>query len=200
MNSVRLAGTIAASGLLCATVVLPAASSAAAASALPASADSVSVRAASAFPASAPAAPGAPVSVPAVSVPAVSAPGVSAPAGPVTAPAAEGPASAAVPGAVRGVRGVRGERLPEPAAAPGPGSVAVAADERPSATDTGGSPNTRQIVVGVCLAGGAVLGMAGLAVHRRRAARPPAPPREWEDPLPVAEPSRSRGGPPGVEG
>lgn len=192
MNSVRLAGTIAASGLLCATVVLPAGRSAAAASALPASADPVSVRAASAFPASAPAAFGAPVSVPAVS-----APGVSAPAGPVTAPAAGGPGSAAVPGAVRGVRG---ERLPEPAAAPGPGSVAVAAEELPSATDTGGSPNTRQIVVGVCLAGGAVLGMAGLAVHRRRAARPPAPPREREDPLRVPEPSRSRGGPPGVEG
>ncbi|WP_423509409.1 hypothetical protein [Streptomyces xinghaiensis] len=152
MDSVRLAGTIAASGLLCATVVLPTASSAAAASALPASVDPASAPAASAFPASAPAAPGSPVSAPA-------------------APAA-----------------------------PGPGSVAVAAEGRPAATDTGGSPNARQIVVGVCLAGGAVLGMAGLAVHRRRAARPPAPPREREDALRVPEPSPGRGGPPGVDG
>ncbi|MCC5033239.1 hypothetical protein DMH02_008405 [Streptomyces sp. WAC 00631] len=149
MDPVRLAGTIAASGLLCATVVLPAASSAAAASALPASAEPVSVTAASAFPASAPAAPGPPVPAP---------------------------------------------------AAPGPGSVAVAAEGRPAATDTGGSPSTRQIVVGVCLAGGAVLGMAGLAVHRRRATRPPAPPREREDALPVPEPSPRRGGPPGAGG
>ncbi|MZE75524.1 hypothetical protein [Streptomyces xinghaiensis] len=154
MDSVRLAGTIAASGLLCATVVLPAASSAAAASALPAAADPVSATAASAFPAPGPA---------------------------VSAPAAPGPSVSA-------------------RAVPAPGPVAVAAEGRPAATDTGGGPNTRQIVVGVCLAGGAVLGMAGLAVHHRRATGPPAVPREREDALRVPEPSPRRGGPPGAGG
>ncbi|WP_030548999.1 hypothetical protein [Streptomyces albus] len=129
MDSVRLAGALAASGLLCAPV-------------------GASVPAASAAPA---------------------------------------PAASALP-----------DSAPAARAAPGPGAVPVAAVGRPGAVESEGSPNTRQIVVGVCLAGGALLGMAGLALHRRRTTRPPAP-REREDALRPREPSRSRAGPPGAD-